>query len=87
MALTNPLFKITEPEPRPEQDQEEATKSKKKYPLSVYLNEADRKAIDEIAEWSGQSRHAVLQYAIKRVIKEWRQGITPELQVERKLKP
>jgi hypothetical protein len=84
MAITNPLFKITEPEPKP--DQEEA-ESKKKYPLSVYLNEADRKAVDEIAQWSGQSRHAVLQYAIKRIIKEWRQGITPELQVERKLKP
>jgi hypothetical protein len=86
MAITNPLFKITEPEPKPKPDQEEA-ESKKKYPLSVYLNEADRKAVDEIAQWSGQSRHAVLQYAIKRMIKEWRQGITPELQVERKLKP
>jgi hypothetical protein len=86
MAITNPLFKITEPEPKPKPDQEEA-ESKKKYPLSVYLNEADRKAVDEIAQWSGQSRHAVLQYAIKRIIKEWRQGITPELQVERKLKP
>lgn len=86
MAITNPLFKITEPEPKPKPDQEEA-ESKKKYPLSVYLNESDRKAVDEIAQWSGQSRHAVLQYAIKRMIKEWRQGITPELQVERKLKP
>ena len=86
MAITNPLFKITVPEPKPKPDQEEA-ESKKKYPLSVYLNEADRKAVDEIAQWSGQSRHAVLQYAIKRIIKEWRQGITPELQVERKLKP
>jgi len=86
MAITNPLFKITEPEPKPKPDQEEA-ESKKKYPLSVYLNEADRKAVDEIAQWSGQSRHAVLQYAIKRIIKEWRNGITPELEVQRKLKP
>lgn len=86
MAITNPLFKITEPEPKPKPDQEEA-ESKKKYPLSVYLNEADRKAVDEIAQWSGQSRHAVLQYAIKRMIKEWHQGITPELEVQRKLKP
>ena len=51
------------------------------------MNESDRKAIDEIAQWSGQSRHAVLQYAIKRIIKEWRNGITPELEVQRKLKP
>ena len=87
MAITNSLFKKTEPEEQePKQVQEEA-KSKKKYPLSVYLNESDRKAIDEIAQWSGQSRHAVLQYAIKRIIKEWHNGITPELEVQRKLKP
>ena len=85
MAL-NPLFKTTEPEPRPEQETAQDD-TKKKYPLSVYLNSADRQAIDEIAAWSGQSRHAVLQYAVKRVIKEWNQGITPDLQVQRKLKP
>ena len=86
MAITNPLFKITEPEPKPKPDQEEA-ESKKKYPLSVYLNEADRKAVDEIAQWSGQSRHAVLQYAVKRVINDWRKGKKPELQIQHKLKP
>jgi len=87
MAITNSLFKKTEPEEQePKQVQEEA-KSKKKYPLSVYLNESDRKAIDEIAAWSGQSRHAVLQYAVKRVINDWRKGKKPELQIQHKLKP
>jgi len=43
---------------------------KKNHPLSVYLTDDDRQVIDEIAAWSGQSRHAVLQYAVKRVIND-----------------
>lgn len=60
---------------------------KKNHPLSVYLTDDDRQVIDEIAAWSGQSRHAVLQYAVKRVINDWRKGKKPELQIQHKLKP
>ena len=46
-------------------------------PQSVYLNESELKYIQDIADAYGESRHAVLQYAVKELIRQWKRGKKP----------
>ena len=64
----------------------EAPKRKKHSPVSVYLPEEQVRIIETIAKATGQTRHAVLQYAVRRVCDEWGRGIYPEMEVKPKFK-
>lgn len=61
---------------------------KGKYPVSVYLDEETRAYIDQIIEWTKttpkvrpQTRHAVIQYAVRKLCREWEQHIYPEINI------
>ncbi len=45
---------------------------KKLKPQSVYLTKAELAYIQEIAEQYGESRHSVMQFAVKELIREWK---------------
>ena len=63
-----------------------AQEKRKHAPVSVYLSDEQRETIETIAKATGQTRHAVLQYAVRRVCNEWKQNIWPEMEVKPKLK-
>ena len=80
------LFKPTEPtanvgnDPEPMETATPAVKQRKPQrikPQSVYLNESELAYIQEIADKYGESRHAVMQYAIKELIRQWKAGKKP----------
>lgn len=73
----------TAPEPTPAPDPDKNKKKTK--PISVYLNEADSAYIQEIAKTYGESRHAVMQYAAKELIRQWKQGKKPRTNILGKL--
>jgi len=54
-------------------------KSKRQKPQSVYLTESELKYIQDIADTYGESRHSVMQYAVKELIREWKRGKKPRL--------
>ncbi len=63
-------------------------KEKTGYPVSVYLDEETRAYIDQIIEWTKntpkvrpQTRHAVIQYAVRKLCREWEQGIHPDINI------
>ena len=84
----NSLFQPTEPEPiadprqatedSAEEQSAELAKPKRKpqriKPQSVYLNESELAYIQQIADEYGESRHAVMQYAIKELIRQYKRG-------------
>ena len=47
---------------------------KKLKPQSVYLNESELKYIQDIANEYGESRHSVMQFAVKELIRHYRAG-------------
>lgn len=47
-------------------------KQGKPKPQSVYLTKTELAYIQEIAEHYGESRHSVMQFAVKELIREWR---------------
>lgn len=47
---------------------------KKLKPQSVYLNESELKYIQDIANEYGESRHSVMQFAVKELIRQYRAG-------------
>ena len=60
----------------------EPTKARKPQrikPQSVYLNESELLYIQDIANTYGETRHAVMQYAIKELIRQWRAGKKPRI--------
>lgn len=59
---------------------------RKHAPVSVYLSDEQRETIETIAKATGQTRHAVLQYAVRKVCNEWNNNIWPEMEVRPKLK-
>ena len=77
----NPLFQSTEAAKPAAQSKE----LKRNAPASVYLSNEMRDKIDEICEWSGQSPHALLQATFRRMLREWDNGIPPELEIAKKL--
>ena len=71
----NAMFKRTEQEPEhPTGDDTTNTEPEKKKlkPQSVYLTKAELAYIQEIADKYGESRHSVLQFAVKELIREWK---------------
>ena len=83
----NALFKTTEPTAEAAADlspvapleaaADSAPKARKPQrikPQSVYLNESDLKYIQAIAEEYNETKHAVLQYAVKELIRKWKRG-------------
>ena len=56
------------PQPKPE---------KKLKPQSVYLTKSELAYVQDIANAYGESRHAVLQYAVKELIRQWKRGKKP----------
>ena len=58
------------PQPKPE---------KKLKPQSVYLTKSELAYVQDIADTYGESRHAVLQYAVKELIREWKRGKKPRI--------
>lgn len=50
-----------------------------KYPLSVYLTAEEKTQIADIAGQAGESKHAILQLAIKEFLRRWDAG---EYQIE-----
>ena len=65
---------------------EPMTRGKKYAPMSVYLSAEQKATIERIAKATGQSKHAVLQYAVRKVCREWDDGIFPEMEVKPRLK-
>ena len=65
---------------------ETLTRGKKYAPVSVYLSAEQKTIIETIAKATGQSKHAVLQYAVRKVCREWEQGIFPEMEVKPRFK-
>ena len=57
-----------EAEPAPETK----TTKKKTTPHSVYISESDYEVIQDIAAAYGEKPHAVIQYAVKEVIRKWK---------------
>lgn len=70
----NPMFIPTEPKQLPTGDDTPNTEPEKKKlkPQSVYLTQAELAYIQEIADTYGESRHSVLQFAVKELIREWK---------------
>lgn len=85
-------FRKTEQQPAPavtqDQVKPDATKApaRKHSPLSVYVSEEQKEIISQIAAATGVTKHAVLQYAIRKVCNEWKRGQWPEMEVKPKLK-
>ena len=78
----NLLFRSTEAAKPAAQPKE----LKRNAPVSVYLSNEMRDKIDERCQWSGQSHYAVLQAAVRRMLRDWDNGIPPELKISKKLK-
>ena len=57
---------VTDPVQEPEK--------KKLKPQSVYLTKADLAWVQKIADEYNESRHAVMQYAVKELIREYKRG-------------
>lgn len=85
-------FGLSTEKETPKKKVEARTKQEKKaksgYPVSVYLDEETRAYIDQIIEWTEntpkvrpQSRHAVIQYAVRKLCREWEQGIHPDINI------
>jgi len=58
---------------------EDRAEVQKARPVSVKLAPDDLEALDAIAGELGVSRHALMRYAIQRLILQWRQGWRPKL--------
>jgi hypothetical protein len=65
---------------------EENKKIGKIKPISVYLNEEQLAYIDQIKDFAGATRHAVIQYAVRELIRNWQAGRKPEFTITHKLK-
>jgi len=57
---------------------------KKVNPVGVALEQAELDHLNEIAKELGQSRHAILQYAVRNFIKRYDQGERPATRKETK---
>lgn len=74
----------------PERDQAAADQRQQKEkqtqkPQSVYLTKSELAYIQEIADTFGESRHAVIQYAVRELINQWKQGNPPRTNILGKL--
>ena len=79
------IFHGLEPQ-QPQQPQGTEPKKKKYPPMTVYVPADQREIIDQIAAATGQTNHAVLSYAIRKVCRDWTNGIWPEMEVKPKFK-
>ena len=68
------------------QDTQEPAPKKKYPPMTVYVPADQREIIEQIAAATGQTKHAVLAYAIRKVCRDWKNGIFPEMEVKPKFK-
>jgi len=55
-------------------------------PVSVYLNQEQLAYIDQIKNYAGATRHAVIQYAVRELIRSWQAGKKPDFTITHKLK-
>lgn len=70
-----------------QQTKQETEPVKKKYPpMTVYVPADQRQIIEQIAAATGQTKHAVLAYAIRKVCRDWQNGIFPEMEIKPKFK-
>jgi len=60
--------------------EEKPTETQKARPVSVKLGPDDLAALDAIAGELGVTRHALMKYAIQRLIVDWRKGWRPKTQ-------
>lgn len=74
------------PEPTPAEAAQTQTRGQKYAPMSVYVSAKQREILEQIAKATGQKRHAVLQYAIRKVCNDWENGIWPEMELQPRLK-
>ncbi len=54
-------------------------------PQGVYLTETELAYIQDIANTYGESRHGVMQYAVKELIRQWKRGKKPRTNILGKL--
>lgn len=66
--IHNPLPEIETLVTEPESEKKQG----KPKPQSVYLTKTELAYIQEIADAYGESRHSVMQFAVKELIREWR---------------
>ncbi len=91
-GLKNPAAQAAEPDPTPATPEAEPaqakplTKGQKYAPMSVYVSAEQRKIIEQIAKATGQTKHAVLQYAVRKVCNDFEEGIYPEIELRPRLK-
>ena len=52
--------------------------SKKIKPASIYLTAEEQEQIQKIAQALGVSPHALRQYAVKKLLKDWARGWRPK---------
>ena len=79
------LAKMFEPAIADNKIELEKDKSENKVnPIGVALDQAELDHLNEIAQELGQSRHAVLQYAVRNFIKRYDQGEKPATRKETK---
>lgn len=70
---SNTGHNIPDPLPGMESYVPESEPEKKKLkPQSVYLTKTELAYVQEIADTYGESRHSVMQFAVKELIREWR---------------
>lgn len=95
----NPLFTPTEPKEAPAAaaapsltgmyehaaDPGQLDRKPQQKPQGVYLTEVEIKYIQQIADEYGETRHGVMQYAVKELIRQWKRGRKPRVNVLGKL--
>lgn len=64
---------------------ESEPEKKKLKPQSVYLTKSELAYVQEIADAYGESRHSVMQYAVKELIRDWKRGKKPRTNILGKL--
>ena len=80
------IVEAAETQPRPDPQQQQPKDRRKYPPMSVYVPIEQQRIIEQIAATTGQTKHAVLQYAVRKLCKEWQQGIFPEMEIKPKFK-
>jgi hypothetical protein len=65
-------------------DQMAKKKKEKLNPVGVMLTEEEKAALDQMARKLGSdiTRHQLLQYAVRKLLADYKRGIRPELQTK-----
>jgi len=73
---------ITKPDQAEEQKTDKPSEPEKINPVGVLLSKEELARLDQIAGEVDQSRHALLQYAVKDFIRRYDQGERPRTKTE-----